>query len=156
MMRIDGCLSSSCRALSILLAASLAAAAGCASAPATKGPPPVPTETKLAEILQLEDQRILRVVPPPPPPVTERRRGRAATPPPPVPPDLTRLLADIEPRVRRRAALGVGRVGLPEGVQPLTAALKDADPEVRQMAAFALGLIGDTSGVPPRLLLHWE
>jgi cyclophilin family peptidyl-prolyl cis-trans isomerase/HEAT repeat protein len=147
MMRIDGLLSSRSRAFAILLAASTMAAAGCASAPAAKGPPPVPTEKKLAEILQLEDQRILRVPPPPPPPVTERRRGRATAPPAPVLPDLARLLTDVEPRIRRRAALAVGRVGLPEGVQPLTATLKDADPEVREMAAFALGLIGDASGV---------
>jgi HEAT repeat protein len=77
-------------------------------------------------ILRLEDQRMLRdpspvvaaaraaagagsscsgdrklaVAPPPPPP-----------PLPPPPPDLTRLLTDGEARVRRRAALAVGRVG---------------------------------------------
>jgi cyclophilin family peptidyl-prolyl cis-trans isomerase len=55
------------------------------------------------------------------------------------------LLADAEPRVRRRAALAIGRVGLPEGVPPLVGLLADADPEVRQMAAFALGLIGEAA-----------
>lgn len=54
------------------------------------------------------------------------------------------LLADPEARVRRRAALAIGRVRLPEGIDPLRPVLaSDADPEVRQMAAFALGLIGD-------------
>ena len=63
--------------------------------------------------------------------------------------DLGRLLTDTEARVRRRAALAVGRVGLPEGVPLLTPLLNDADPEVRQMAAFALGLIGDRSARDP-------
>jgi cyclophilin family peptidyl-prolyl cis-trans isomerase/HEAT repeat protein len=63
-------------------------------------------------------------------------------------PDLTALLADPEPRVRRRAATAIGRVGLQEGVQPLSAALADADPDVREMAAFALGLIADAASAP--------
>ena len=63
--------------------------------------------------------------------------------PPPPPPDLVRLLSDTEARVRRRAALAVGRVGLRDGIEPLVALLRDPDPEVRYMAAFALGLIGD-------------
>ena len=63
-------------------------------------------------------------------------------------PDLTALVADAEPRVRRRAATAIGRVGLAEGVTSLSATLADADPEVREMAAFGLGLIGDVSAVP--------
>jgi HEAT repeat protein/cyclophilin family peptidyl-prolyl cis-trans isomerase len=59
------------------------------------------------------------------------------------------LLADDEARVRRRAALAVGRVGLSAGVEPLMAVLGDADPEVRQMAAFALGLLGDARAREP-------
>jgi HEAT repeat protein len=60
------------------------------------------------------------------------------------------LLADAEARVRRRAALAVGRVGLREGIQPLAGVLAgDADAEVRQMAAFALGLLGDKSAHDP-------
>ena len=73
----------------------------------------------------------------------------APPPPPPVTPDLTALLADEEARVRRRAALAVGRVGLGDGVEPLLPLLGDADPEVRQMAAFALGLIGDRRARDP-------
>jgi cyclophilin family peptidyl-prolyl cis-trans isomerase len=63
-------------------------------------------------------------------------------------PDLTTLLTDAEPRVRRRAALAIGRVGLPDGIKPLVATLADTDPEVREMAAFALGLIGDVVAAP--------
>jgi HEAT repeat protein/cyclophilin family peptidyl-prolyl cis-trans isomerase len=114
-------------------------------------------EEKMSWILRLEDQRMLRdpspVVPPPappPPPVVpvrgERKLAVETPPPPPLPPpppDLVRLLTDGEARVRRRAALAVGRVGLSEGVPPLVALLSDTDAEVRQMAAFALGLIGD-------------
>jgi cyclophilin family peptidyl-prolyl cis-trans isomerase/HEAT repeat protein len=81
-------------------------------------------DQKMRWILQLEDERQLR--------------GGGG--------DLLQLLSDAEPRVRRRAALAVGRVKLGDGVTPLTRVLQsDADPEVRQMAAFAMGLIGDAS-----------
>ncbi len=73
----------------------------------------------------------------------------APPPLPPVTPDLTGLLGDEEARVRRRAALAVGRVGLKDGVEPLLPLLGDTDPEVRQMAAFALGLIGDRRARDP-------
>lgn len=70
--------------------------------------------------------------------------------PPPPPPDLLRLLSDEEARIRRRSALAVGRVGLPDGVPQLVRVLQtDKDPEVRQMAAFALGLVGDSTAVEP-------
>jgi len=107
-------------------------------------------------ILRLEDQRMLRDPPPPPaaPPVTTPpRRGQpavAAPPPPPPPPDLVRMLGDDEPRIRRRAALAIGHVGLKEGVAPLVAMLTgEGDAEVRQMAAFALGLLGDKTARDP-------
>jgi HEAT repeat protein len=111
-------------------------------------------------ILRFEDQRALHdppvpALPPPPPPAapvnTRDRRAPLPPPPPPEPPpppDLLRLLNDDEARVRRRAALAVGRVGLSEGVEPLTMLLTDSEREVRQMAAFALGLIGDSRAVP--------
>ena len=84
-------------------------------------------EQKMRWILQLEDQRQLR--------------GGGG--------DLLALLNDAEPRIRRRAALAVGRVKLVDGVGPLTPILQsDPDGEVRQMAAFALGLIGDASAAP--------
>jgi len=128
-------------------------AAACATAPAVAPPAPAgPTfEQKMAWMLRLEDHRVLRdpapAIPPAPapPPVRGRKAPAPAVAPPPPPPDLVRLLADAEPRVRRRAALAIGRVGLREGAPPLVALLADGDPEVRQMAAFALGLIGDKS-----------
>ena len=121
----------------------------CATTPPPP-PPVVPFETKMSWILRLEDQRILRdpAVAILPAPVTQGRRN--VLPPPPQPPDLIRLLEDSEARIRRRAALAIGRVGLPEGVAALVRILQtDADVEVRQMAAFGLGLIGDQSAVEP-------
>ena len=122
----------------------------------TAAPPPakpaaISFEQKMAWILQLEDQRLLRIEPPaavPVAPVTGRGPRVVPAPPPPTP-DLITLLNDPEPRLRRRAALAVGRVGLPAGVQPLTGALADTDPDVRQTAAFALGLIGDPAASAP-------
>ena len=70
-------------------------------------------EQKMSWILRLEDQRVLRDPSPvvaPPPPVAVRGKAPAVIPPPPIP-DLGRLLSDGEARVRRRAALAVGRVG---------------------------------------------
>ena len=140
----------------VFVACLLLAAGACASAPAK--PPAAPTigaDQKMSWILRLEDQRVLRVAdppaePPPPPPTTSKKKN--TTPPPPAPPvitpDLTTLLTDGEARIRRRAALAVGRVGLAEGAAPLQPLLSDADPEVRQMAAFALGLLADKSSVP--------
>ncbi|MCX6545466.1 MAG: HEAT repeat domain-containing protein [Acidobacteria bacterium] len=124
------------------------------------GPLAPPTyEQKLAWMLRLEDQRILRDPPPPapaapapPPRATGRKAGRtiAASPVVVASPDLVRLLGDGEGRVRRRAALAIGRVGLVEGVAPLAKILaSDAEPEVRQMAAFALGLIGQRAAIEP-------
>ena len=70
---------------------------------------------------------------------------------PPPPSDLIRLLEDEQSRVRHRAALAVGRVGLAEGVAPLARLLQDSEIEVRGMAAFALGLIGDAAARPSLL-----
>jgi cyclophilin family peptidyl-prolyl cis-trans isomerase/HEAT repeat protein len=105
-------------------------------------------EQKMAWILRLEDQRVLRDQSPvvaPAVPVATRGKAPVAVPRPPPPPDLGRLLSDGEARVRRRAALAVGRVGLRDGVPLLVPLLNDTEPEVRQMAAFALGLVGDKS-----------
>lgn len=132
----------------------------CAPAPPQLPPPPPPPtfEEKMSWILRLEDQRILGD--PAPPPVQEvpvistplPRRGPSA-PVPPLPgarPDLVELLNDAEARLRRRAALAIGRVGLADGIPPLVTLLQnDPEVEVRQMAAFAMGLIGDASAVEP-------
>ncbi len=131
--------------------------AGCASAPTTgsRGTPAVPVitwEQKIGWIVRLEDQRILRDPNAPAPvvltPATDRQPALLAPAPPS---DLVKLLNDNEARVRRRAALAIGRVGLSEGVEPLTKLLSDEEIEVRQMAAFGLGLIGDPSARPALL-----
>lgn len=138
----------------LLSLAGLAVASACASAPPP--PPPVvapPYEAKIASILRLEDHRVLedeRSRPPAPPPPALDRRGRPLPAPPPPPAfDLVSLLGDPDARVRRRAALAIGRVGLPAGVAPLVARLQDPDAEVRAMVAFALGLVGDAAAVDP-------
>ena len=140
----------------MLMALALVAAA-CASAP--PAPPPaaiLPSfEEKMAWVLRLEDQRVLRdpvpAVAPVAPPIVLRRGEKlpVAPPLPPPPPDLVRLLSDGEARVRRRAALAIGHVGLREGVAPLVGLLVDPEPEVRQMAAFSLGLLGDKAAREP-------
>jgi len=129
-------------------------ACACASAPPA---PPAPAEPsfdqKMSWILRLEDSRVLRdpvpaASPAPAPPA--RGRAVAIAPAPPPVPDLTALLRDREARVRRRAALAIGRAGSAAGVAPLLPVLaSDADPEVRQMAGFALGLIGDMGATTP-------
>ncbi len=100
--------------------------------------------------MRLEDQRMLRASGEAPPVVLRPASGgRPAIVAPPPPSDLVRLMKDTEARVRWRAALAAGRVGLPEAIEPLSALLAgDEDPEVRQMAAFALGLIGDPAARP--------
>ena len=121
----------------------------CATAP-PPSPPVITWEEKLEAMMRLEDQRILRNPNPSPPlvlvPATRRRPAIVAPPPPD---DLFRLMRDPEARVRRRAALAAGRVGLPDAIEALSALVaEDADPEVRQIAAFALGLIGDLAARP--------
>jgi HEAT repeat protein/cyclophilin family peptidyl-prolyl cis-trans isomerase len=130
----------------------------CASMPAAPPAPPGPAaqtfEQKMSWILRLEDQRVLRDQAPPvapAAPVPVRGKAPVVVAPPPTP-DLGRLLTDGEARVRRRAALAVGRVGLRDGVPLLVALLNDGEPEVRQMAAFALGLIGDRSARDPLVM----
>lgn len=141
-----------------LLAAVVALAVisgACKTAPVVAPTVPVISPNlKMSWILRLEDQRILRAPAPPPPPVVaapvpQNRKKKVEPPPPPVvTPDLTALAADPDARIRRRAALAIGRVGLAEGGTALQPLLADADPEVRQMAAFALGLLADKTAVP--------
>jgi len=116
-------------------------------------PPAVTWEEKLGWIMRLEDQRVLRDPNPPPPPVilAPATRTQPAIVAPPPPSDLLRLLSDGEARVRRRAALAIGRVRLRDGVDALVGLFADQEPDVRQMAAFALGLIGDAAARPALL-----
>jgi cyclophilin family peptidyl-prolyl cis-trans isomerase/HEAT repeat protein len=127
----------------------LAACATVPPVPQAVTPPVITWEEKLSWIMRLEDQRILRDPNPPPPvvlaPATQDRPQVVAPAPPS---DLIRLLADPEARVRRRAALAAGRVGLADAVEPLANLLRDEEFEVRQMAGFALGLIGDPAARP--------
>ncbi|MFB3853362.1 MAG: HEAT repeat domain-containing protein [Vicinamibacterales bacterium] len=137
------------RLFNVMAASALISAAGCATAPPVVSPP-ASFEQKMAWILRLEDQRILREAAPAEASVAApERRGKQAIIAPPQPLDLGHLLQDAEARVRRRAALAVGRVGLAEGVALLVPLLSDPEPEVRQMSAFALGLIGDRSAAEP-------
>jgi len=162
-----------CRRFRIVALAVVAVSWAAAAVPVSAQPvvplAPPTYEQKLAWMLRLEDQRILRDPPPPvvstPPAPTRPSGSKKSTPPaaarasgskssaPPVvvaSPDLVRLLGDGEGRVRRRAALAIGRVGLAEGVAPLSRTLAaDAEPEVRQMAAFALGLLGQKTAFEP-------
>ena len=128
-------------------------AAGCASTPTAPSEPPVTFEDKLAWIVRLEDQRILGDPAPevPPEPVSPERRP-VLTPTPPSVPDLARLIHDPEARIRRRAALAIGHVGLSEGIGLLAELGTDPEPEVRQMAVFAMGLIGDRAALEHLLL----
>jgi cyclophilin family peptidyl-prolyl cis-trans isomerase len=143
-----------CKLQVAVCAALLASACATTTAPAvavlpTPVIPEVTWEQKIAWIVRLEDQRMLREPNPPAPaiiqPATLKTPVVYGLPPPA---DLIPLLQDPEGRTRRRAALAVGRVGLAEGVEPLVALLADEDVEVRQMAAFALGLIGHASARP--------
>jgi HEAT repeat protein/cyclophilin family peptidyl-prolyl cis-trans isomerase len=148
------------RLLLLLLRGAVAAVCLAAGACATTPPPPkapvISYEQKMAWIHQLEDQRILRLPPPPPPapsPEERKRRPAVIAPPPASSPDLAILVKDEDPRIRRRAALAVGRVHLPEGVELLVATLADVDPDVRSTAAFAIGLVGEASAEPALLPL---
>jgi len=118
---------------------------GCAARMSVERPRDRTFEEKMSWILRFEDQRILQTTQAPRSPeivetdhnATPVVQGRS----------LLQFLMDTDARIRRRAALAVGRVGLAEGVTPLVLTLADPDPEVRQVAAFALGLIRDPSGV---------
>ena len=129
----------------IVSVASVSLWPACASAPPAPPKPAGPTaQEKMASILRLEDERMLRDPPPPVAPPAPPARGKKAPPVVAPPrPDLVPFLSDAEARIRRRAALAIGHVGLRDGVAPLLKTLADPEPEVRQMAAFALGLIGD-------------
>jgi hypothetical protein len=91
-------------------------ASSCES-PSSVRPPVVTWEEKLGWILRLEDQRLIRDPNPPAQViVVPATKARPAIVAPPPPSDLLRLLNDDEARTRRRAALALGRVGLPEAV----------------------------------------
>ena len=59
---------------------------------------------------------------------------------------LTALLTDPDTGVRRTAALSLGKIAHPSGLEALVTALKDPDPEVREYSAWAIGEIGEEVG----------
>jgi cyclophilin family peptidyl-prolyl cis-trans isomerase/HEAT repeat protein len=127
-------------------------AAGCASAPPAPPVPVVTAEEKLGWILRLEDRRILAVAPIAAPTVmapAPAQRRAAVAPAFIATPDLAVLARDPEARIRRRAALAIGRVGLVEGLPAILPLLQDPQEEVRAMAAFGLGLIASGDAVAP-------
>ena len=119
---------------------------GCATAPPAQ-PPALTSEQKLVTIIQLEHQRVLQA---PDGAVVEGAVPSTSLAPPPMP-SLGDLLHDVDDRVRRRAAIAIGRVGSVAGVAWLVPALEDPHPSVRQMVAFALGLIGGVEATEPLL-----
>ena len=145
------------RRLSRLVAAACiaAAVAGCASSPSTvEAPAPATRDQKLAWILWLEDQRLLRD--PALPPLDLPASGGADGGPgaatgfaPATAPDLLGLARDPAGAVRYRAVQAIGRVGLAAAAPALAGALSDPEPDVRAVAAFGLGLLGDPSAAGP-------
>ncbi len=123
---------------------------GCAGGGVVAIPPPT-FEDKIAWIVRLEDQRILADAPPPVIEPVDPREAQAVVPV--ARPDLLTLVKDADVQIRRRAALAIGREGLPAGVPVLVEALSDVEPEVRQMAAFGLGLIGDATATEPLIAM---
>ena len=128
------------------------AVAGCASTPSTvEAPAPVTRDEKLAWVLWLEDQRLLRDPASPAPGLRAPGAGEGpdAGFAPASAPDLLRLARDPAAPVRYRAVQAIGRVGLAEGGPALAGALSDPEPDIRGVAAFGLGLMGDRSAIEP-------
>jgi cyclophilin family peptidyl-prolyl cis-trans isomerase len=150
------------RAVPVVLLGALAA---CTSAPAAPVRQPsrqvaaVDLDTKVSWLLRLEQERVLRV--PTPGAAQPAQAGSPQADPiaavqafaPAAHADLQELLLDPDPSLRRRAALAIGRVGLPEGVPLLVGRLQDPDEGVREMAAFGLGLLGQRDAVDPLVRL---
>jgi cyclophilin family peptidyl-prolyl cis-trans isomerase/HEAT repeat protein len=134
----------------VLLGLALTGLTACASAPpavATAIPQavaPPSLDVKVAWLLRLEQQRVMRDSAAP-------EAVTAAAPAgfrPAMRADLAELLHDPDPALRARAALAIGRVGTPEAVALLRTALSDAADGVRANAAFGLGLLASRDAVP--------
>jgi cyclophilin family peptidyl-prolyl cis-trans isomerase/HEAT repeat protein len=141
----------------VIVGVALAWASACASSGAgSKVPtapvvPPPSLDTRIAWLLRLEQQRVLRdaaateeaQVPQVDSPAAGFRYAMA--------PDLAQLLVDPDEAVRARAALAIGRVGSAEGTTLLIGALSDPAERVRGWAAFGLGVMGARDAVAPLL-----
>jgi len=106
-------------------------------------PPParvVPVDTKVAWMIRLEHQRLLRDSGP----ATSEAGGRFDSAP-----DLEVLARDADPALRRRALLSIGRVGDATALPALVKALSDPDESVRTSAAFSIGILGAPGSSAP-------
>jgi HEAT repeat protein/cyclophilin family peptidyl-prolyl cis-trans isomerase len=132
------------RFFGVVLLALIVLGAACKSVPpaappvtAPPAPPPriVPLDTKVAWLVRLEHQRVLRDAG-----AASESRSSA--------PDLEVLARDPDPAVRRRALISIGRVGDASALSAVSAALSDSEEGVRAAAAFSLGILGAPAAVP--------
>ena len=125
----DRCMTQAYRLRLWVVGVAVALLGACASAPPAPAPSAAPAmtfEEKMGWILRLEEDRILAIPAPPAPPPRpsrhhpkvvalrsrSRRLLRSRT--------WSRCSRTSEPRIRRRAALAIGRTRLPAGVAALT------------------------------------
>jgi cyclophilin family peptidyl-prolyl cis-trans isomerase/HEAT repeat protein len=112
-----------------LLLFCVAVASACAPRGPALPPGPVPVQLqtqeieRLAALMRMEDARVLDTN------------------------LVARLLADVQPELRGRAALAAGRIRDRAATSLLVAALADPAPAVRARAAFALGEMADSADV---------
>jgi len=137
----------------IALGVAVTGLAACASTPRAAITPapqvavPPSLDTRVAWLLRLEQQRVLRDADAPPDTGTATTVGGRQFGPA-MQPDLTALLNDSDEAVRARSAIAIGRVGMADGVAALRAALADPASAVRANAAFGLGLLASREVVP--------
>jgi HEAT repeat protein len=101
----------------------------------------VPIDTKVAWMIRLEHQRLLRDAGASTSDSSGARFDSA--------PDLEILARDGDAALRRRALMSVGRVGDPAALPALVKALNDPDETVRAAAAFAIGVLGAPGSSAP-------
>ena len=138
------------RARRVVGVVALLLVASCKSAPPAKpvvAPPPpppparvVPVDTKVAWMIRLEHQRLLRDNGA----AASDEGGRFDSAP-----DLEVLARDKDPALRRRALLSIGRVGDAAALPALVKALSDPEESVRASAAFSIGILGAPGSSAP-------
>lgn len=145
----------------VVLGAAIAGLPACATVPsAVPTAAPVPAvappslDTKVAWLLRLEQQRLMRDGGAPGAPSSDLPATATSSVAPPAgfrpatAADLAAFLNDPEAALRARAALAVGRVGMPDSAPLLQTALADPAEAVRANAAFGLGLLSAREAVP--------